>query len=65
MLPAPGETSWPAAVVERERSVAGEVLERNGQTVLDCRKRVSMAAGGCVAKVDRVMERWRERRAAD
>lgn len=42
MLPAPGETSWPAAVVERERRVAGEVLERNGHMVLDCRKSASM-----------------------
>jgi hypothetical protein len=42
MLPAPGETSWPAAVVESERSVAGDVLERNGHMVLDWRRRASM-----------------------
>jgi hypothetical protein len=44
MLPAPGETSWRAAavVVERERSVAGDVLWRNGHMVLDWRKRDSM-----------------------
>lgn len=42
MLPATGETSWPAAVVERERRVAGDVLERNGHMDLDWRKRASM-----------------------
>jgi hypothetical protein len=44
ILPAPGETSWPAAVadVERERRVAGDVFERNGHIDLDWRKTASM-----------------------
>lgn len=42
MLPALGETSWPAAVVESERSVAGDVLWRNGHIVLDWRRRASI-----------------------
>jgi hypothetical protein len=46
MLPAPGETSWPAAVVERERRVAGDVFERNGHMDLDWRKRASMLVNG-------------------
>jgi hypothetical protein len=46
MLPAPGETSWPAAVVERERRVAGEVFERNGHMVLDWRRRASILVNG-------------------
>lgn len=50
MLPAPGDTSWLAAVVERERSVAGDVLWRNGHMVLDCRKRASMMEG-CAAQL--------------
>jgi hypothetical protein len=46
MLPAPGETAWPAAVVESERRVAGEVLCRNGHMDLDWRKRASMMING-------------------
>jgi hypothetical protein len=46
MLPAPGETSWPAAVVESERRVAGDVFERNGHMDLDWRKRASMLVNG-------------------
>jgi hypothetical protein len=63
MLPAPGETSWLAAVVESERSVAGDVLWRNGHMVLDWRRRASMmvngargqdpGADGCDSCVDR------------
>lgn len=49
MLPAPGETSWPAAVVERARSVAGDVFERNGHMDLDWRSRASMMVGGEIA----------------
>jgi hypothetical protein len=46
MLPALGETSWEAAVVERERSVAGDVLWRNGHMDLDWRKTASMMVNG-------------------
>jgi hypothetical protein len=46
MLPALGETSWLAAVVESERSVAGDVLWRNGHMVLDWRRRASMMVNG-------------------
>jgi hypothetical protein len=46
MLPAPGETSWLTAVVESERRVAGDVLERNGHMDLDWRKRASMVDRG-------------------
>jgi hypothetical protein len=44
MLPALGETSWRAAavVVDRERSVAGDVLCKNGHMDFDWRKRASM-----------------------
>jgi hypothetical protein len=42
MLPAPGETSWPAAVVDSERRVAGDVFERNGHIDRDWRRRASM-----------------------
>lgn len=45
MLPAPGETWWvaaAAAVVESERSVAGDVFDRNGHIDLDWRRRASM-----------------------
>jgi len=61
MLPAPGETSWRAAavvVVERERSVAGDVLCKNGHMDFDWRKRASMLVKcaacmsvGCVVDV--------------
>jgi len=44
MLPAPGETWWLDAVVESERSVAGDVFERNGHMVLDWRRMDSMMA---------------------
>jgi hypothetical protein len=54
MLPALGETSWEAAVVERERSVAGDVLWRNGHMDLDWRKRASMLVNGS--------RRWKARR---
>jgi hypothetical protein len=50
MLPAPGETSWPAAVVESERSVAGDVFERNGHMDLDWRRRASMMKAGIVVR---------------
>lgn len=46
ILPALGETSWLAAVVESERSVAGDVLCRNGHIVLDWRRRASMMVNG-------------------
>ena len=46
MLPAPGDTWWDAAVVESDRRVAGDVLERNGHIDLDWRKRASMM-GNC------------------
>ena len=45
MLPAPGETWWvaaAAAVVESERSVAGDVFDKNGHIDLDWRRRASM-----------------------
>lgn len=44
MLPAPGETWCWVAVVESERSVAGDVLERNGHMERDWRKIDSMTA---------------------
>ena len=43
MLPAPGETWCSVAVVESERSVAGDVLERNGHMERDWRRIDSMA----------------------
>lgn len=67
MLPAPGETSWPAAVVESERRVAGEVFERNGHIDLDWRKRASMVVNGVIGEgarcdfAQRVCDFWRER----
>jgi hypothetical protein len=45
MLPAPGEAWWvaaAAAVVESERSVAGDVFDRNGHMDLDWRRRASI-----------------------
>jgi hypothetical protein len=44
ILPAPGETWWPVAVVESERKVAGEVLWRNGHMDRDWRRRASIVA---------------------
>jgi hypothetical protein len=46
MLPALGETSWPAAVVESERRVAGDVFDRNGHMDLDCRRSASILVDG-------------------
>jgi hypothetical protein len=63
MLPALGETSWLAAVVvESERSVAGDVLWRNGHMVLDWRRRASMIAmfyGGKIWECSFVTGAWR------
>lgn len=53
MLPALGETSWLAAVVESERSVAGDVLCRNGHMVLDWRRRASMMGNGGMGQSER------------
>jgi hypothetical protein len=46
MLPAPGDTWCAVAVVESERSVAGDVLERNGHMDRDWRRIDSMTARG-------------------
>ena len=43
MLPPPGEASWPAVVVDKERKVAGDVFERNGHMDRDWRRRDSIA----------------------
>ena len=41
MVPPPGET-WRVVVVERDRSVAGDVLLRNGHMERDCLRRDSI-----------------------
>ena len=66
ILPAPGETWCSVAVVESERSVAGDVLERNGHMERDWRRMDSMAgsvdersAGGLRAGAGALMgQRW-------
>jgi hypothetical protein len=59
MLPAPGETWWPVAVVESERKVAGEVLWRNGHMDRDWCSRASMVANSsCGTSARKRGGRW-------